>query len=54
MISNAEKQPKTFWVDDKFVILKLLMKERHQRISIKDALDHAWFVGANSDISKMR
>ena len=30
------------------------MKERTTRISIKEALDHPWFVGANSDITKMR
>ena len=30
------------------------MKERTTRISIKAALDHPWFVGADADITKMR
>jgi len=37
-----------------FFISELLCKERVDRISISDALDHPWFSGTNSDISKMR
>ena len=32
----------------------MLNKDKGERISIKDTLDHAWFVGANSEISKLR
>ena len=38
----------------KDLILKLLHKQSAQRMNIKDALDHPWFVGANSQISQIR
>ena len=38
----------------KDLVSKLLHKERVERISINDALDHPWFSGANSAISQMR
>ena len=34
--------------------IELLHKERVDRISISDSLDHPWFSGTNSEISKMR
>ena len=33
---------------------ELLKKDKNERITIKDTLDHPWFVGANSAISEMR
>ena len=32
----------------------MLAKDKEERISMQDTLDHPWFVGANSAISKMR
>jgi hypothetical protein len=34
--------------------IELLHKDKNERCSIKDALDHPWFVGANETISEMR
>jgi hypothetical protein len=31
-----------------------LHKDKNERIEIKDALDHPWFVGTNMEISQMR
>ena len=36
------------------MVSKLLKKDKNERIAIKDALDHPWFVGANSAIASMR
>jgi hypothetical protein len=39
---------------DAYFCLELLLKDKNERILIKDALDHPWFVGSNAEISKMR
>lgn len=36
------------------VNIELLQKDKNERILIKDALDHPWFVGTNAEISAMR
>ena len=33
-----------------FINLELLCKDKDERISIKDTLDHPWFVKGNGDI----
>ena len=37
-----------------YLFIELLKKDRQQRITINDTLDHRWFVNANSEISAMR
>jgi hypothetical protein len=32
-------------------LIELLHKDKSDRLSIKEALDHPWFVGANESIS---
>lgn len=36
------------------IFIELLNKDKNERLTIKDALDHAWFVGANEAISTLR
>ena len=54
------RRPKTSCPVSKHYILitdfpvELLHKDKAERIEIKDALDHPWFVGANNEISQMR
>ena len=37
-----------------YLYIELLTKDREERISIKDTLDHPWFAGSNNTISEMR
>jgi len=52
------RKPKTFYKVSLFIsltiIIELLQKEKNERITIKDCLDHPWFVGGNHAISKLR
>lgn len=38
----------------KDIIFKLLMKNKEERLTIKDTLDHPWFVQNNAEIQAMR
>jgi len=38
----------------KDIIYKLLIKDKDERMNIKDALDHPWFQQGNQVLSEMR
>jgi serine/threonine protein kinase len=44
----------TVSAEGKDLISKLLMKNRKDRINIKDALDHPWMVSADPNITNLR